>query len=126
MTQASLRMRELLFSFLFLAACASTKDEIRNPAPAPAVAEHVVELAVTSSGFEPAHVSVKKDQPLTLVITRKTDATCAKEIVVPDHEVRQALPLNQPVKVSFTPTASGELKYGCGMNQMVNGVLLVE
>jgi plastocyanin domain-containing protein len=104
------------------------EDEIKNPVRGPVVTPsgNVVELAVTSNGFEPARVSVKKDQPVTLVITRRTDATCAKEIVVPDHGVRQALPLNQPVKVTFTPAASGELKYGCGMNQMVSGVLLVE
>jgi plastocyanin domain-containing protein len=34
--------------------------------------------------------------------------------------------LNEPVKIAFTPKKAGELKYGCGMGQMISGVLLVE
>jgi len=39
-----------------------------------------------------------------------------------DH-IKTKLPLNKAVKVTFTPTKSGELKYGCGMNKMIGGVL---
>jgi plastocyanin domain-containing protein len=85
-----------------------------------------VEMAVTDKGFEPSDVKVKKGEPVTLVITRKTDKTCATEIVIDEHKVKTSLPLNKPVTVTFTPTKSGELKYGCGMNKMVGGVIKVE
>jgi plastocyanin domain-containing protein len=85
-----------------------------------------IEMAVTEKGFEPAAVTVKKGEPVTLVITRKTDATCAKEIVIDEHKVNTKLPLNKPVTVTFTPSKSGQLKYGCAMNKMVGGVLTVE
>jgi plastocyanin len=137
-------MKSYLLSAFVLASCASTKDEIQNPVPVPVPApraaeappaapveeptrsDGVVELSVTTAGFEPAAVTVKKGQPVTLVITRKTDSTCAKDIVVVGQDIRRPLPLNQPVEVSFTPTKTGELKYGCAMNQMVGGVLFVE
>jgi plastocyanin len=135
-------MKFLCLSFCVLASCASTKDEIKNPLPAagapaaaaPAAAAPVtvpsargaVEMAVTDRGFEPDEVPVKKGEPVKLVITRKTDATCAKDIVIPEHGIRKALPLNQPVEVTFTPTKTGELKYGCAMNQMIGGVLVVQ
>ena len=85
-----------------------------------------VTMAVTEKGFEPNDVNVKKGEPVTLAITRKTDKTCATEIVIDELGVKTSLPLNKAVKVTFTPTKSGELKYGCGMNKMIGGVLRVE
>lgn len=85
-----------------------------------------IELAVTSEGFSPTPVKVKKGEHLTLVVTRKTEKTCAKEIVIPSEGINVPLPLDKPVEVHLTPKKSGELKYGCGMNQMIGGVLVVE
>jgi plastocyanin domain-containing protein len=87
--------------------------------------ERRIELSVTERGFTPSPVEVKKGEPLLLVITRKTDRTCAKEIVVPALNMKAALPLDQPVEVRLTPKKSGELKYGCAMGQMISGVLTV-
>ena len=84
-----------------------------------------VDLAVTTRGFEPARVKVAKGGPLKLVVTRKTDDTCAKEIVIADENIKADLPLNKPVTLNFTPKRAGELKYACGMN-MVTGVLDVQ
>jgi plastocyanin domain-containing protein len=85
-----------------------------------------VEISVTENGFEPTPISVKKGEPLKLVITRKTDKTCAKTVVFDDPKVKKALPLNEAVEITLTPTKSGELKYGCAMGKMVEGVLKVE
>jgi plastocyanin domain-containing protein len=84
-----------------------------------------VEMAVTAKGFEPARIEVKKGEPLHLVVTRKTDATCAKELVIKDEGLRKELPLNQSVSFDFTPTKSGEMTYACGMG-MITGVLVVQ
>lgn len=83
-----------------------------------------VELTVTEKGFEPSHVKVTNGEPLKLIVTRKTDNTCAKETVIPDANLKAELPLNQPVTLSFTPRQSGEITYACGMN-MITGVLEV-
>lgn len=85
-----------------------------------------ITMAVTNAGFVPDHIKVKKGKPVTLLITRKTDETCAKDIVIDEYRVHTALPLNKEVSVTFTPTKSGELKYGCAMNKMVSGILTVE
>jgi plastocyanin domain-containing protein len=111
-----------IYSLLLVAilvACAADK----KPAPAAATVRRV-ELSVTENGFEPTPVKVS--EPLELVVTRKTDKTCATDIVVKDHDIKKALPLNEPVVVAFTPSKTGELRYGCAMDQMVAGVLLVE
>ena len=128
-------MSRVWWLFPFVLACsrpaAPPAEEKQAPAP-PAVAtvaadgKQTVELSVTDDGFVPTPVKVKAGQPVELRITRKTEKTCATEIVVKDHNISQKLPLNETVAVTFTPTRSGELKYGCAMDQMVAGVLLVE
>jgi plastocyanin domain-containing protein len=96
-----------------------------QPAPAPAAASGRVEVEVTEAGYLPARIPAKTGQPLTLVITRKTDKTCAREIIFAGQEGKTDLPLNKTVEVTYTPKASGEVKFGCGMGMMVAGVLAV-
>ncbi len=88
-------------------------------------AAQVVQLAVTSEGFVPAQVSVKAGKPVKLVVTRKTDQTCATEIVMKDFGVKQELPLDRPVTITVTPKKPGDYRYACGMD-MVAGVLKAE
>lgn len=84
-----------------------------------------VEMSVTEKGFEPQNIRVKKGLPVTLVITRKTDITCATEIVIDEHKIKTPLPLNKAVTVTFTPSKTGALKYGCAMNKMIGGVITI-
>jgi plastocyanin domain-containing protein len=115
-----------------LAALLAVAPEAK-PAPAAqpqatqAAPQHVrtVKLAVTKKGFVPDKVKVKKGEPLRLLVTRKTEQTCATEIEIEDTKISQDLPLNKEVEVDYTPTKSGEVRYACSMG-MVSGVLLVE
>lgn len=85
----------------------------------------VIEVSVTGEGFVPASIRVKKGEKVRLAVTRKTERTCATEIVIKDLGINQKLPLNQAVAVEFTPTKTGNLRYACGMD-MISGVLVVE
>jgi plastocyanin domain-containing protein len=89
--------------------------------------EQVVTIDVTGAGFVPApvKVKVKANQPVKLVVTRKTDRTCATEIVIKDYGINKPLPLNQPVEIRFTPTKPGKVRYACAMD-MIAGVIIVE
>lgn len=102
-------------ALLALSGCGSTEKKPDNQ----------VEVSVTSEGFQPAEIEARAGQPLRLVITRKTDQTCAKEIVIKELGVEKALPLNQPVTVEITPRKTGQLRYACSMD-MVAGVILVK
>ena len=97
------------------------------PAPAalPAAAGGKIAMKVTGKGFEPEWIPAKKGQPLTLAITRTTDKTCAREIIFQGQDGKTELPLNKTVEVTYTPKASGEIKFGCAMGMMVSGVLSV-
>lgn len=85
-----------------------------------------VEINVTDNGFEPTPIKVKRGEPLKLVVTRKTDATCANRLVLDEGKIDAELPLNKPVELAFTPTKAGQIKYGCQMGKMIAGVLIVE
>jgi plastocyanin domain-containing protein len=89
-------------------------------------ADNRVEVRVTPLGFEPDEVHVHAGLPVTLVVTRTTEKTCATELVVPGVVEKVALPLYVPVNVTFVAPKTGSLRYGCGMGMMVSGVLVVE
>ena len=116
----------LILLNLTLAAC--TKDEavLSKPLGVAKPITNKIALAVTDEGFVPANVKVKAGEPVTLVITRKTDETCATEILIEGTDIKQPLPLNQPVEVAWTPTKPGKVKFGCAMDMMIGGLLLVE
>jgi cupredoxin-like protein len=83
-----------------------------------------VNVTVTDEGFVPSKVKAKKGEKLRLVVTRKTDSTCAKEIVIKDHGINQPLPLDKAVTVEFVPAKSGEIRYACGMDH-ISGVVFI-
>jgi plastocyanin domain-containing protein len=85
----------------------------------------VVRIEVTGEGFVPARAAVKAGQPVTLVVTRKTERTCATQIVIKDYGVDRALPVGQAVEVTFTPKKTGPIRYACAMD-MVAGELVAE
>ena len=84
-----------------------------------------VQVTVTEDGWLPARIEARKGAPLTLVITRKTERTCATELVIKEYGVNQPLPLGKAVTVTFTPTRAGQVKYACGMD-MISGTLVIQ
>ena len=121
-------MRTLALAVLLLAvpALAADKPATAPPAAAPAAGRRV-EIKVTDAGFEPREVKAKKGEPLTLVFTRVTDATCIRAIDIPDENVKNLkLPLNQAVSVTVTPKKAGVEKFHCTAMAMGNGQIVVE
>jgi plastocyanin len=98
--------------------------EESTTAKAPGSAEPIA-ISLTEAGFVPANVTVAKNQPVTLVVTRKTDEGCAKEFVMKSQGINKPLPLNEPVTITFTPKEGGTLRYACAMD-MVSGTVTVE
>jgi len=81
-------------------------------------------VEINDKGFEPGNLKLKAGAPAKVTFVRKTDETCAKEVVIKDYKIERKLPLNEPVTVDFTPR-KGEFVFACGMN-MVKGKLIVE
>ena len=111
-----------------LAGCgggAKTAQRTEAPPPVAAAGAQQVHLTVTDAGFEPAQVTIAKDRPIVLTVTRKTEQTCAREIVFKDLDLKRDLPLNQEVRIDLPARPAGTLNYACGMD-MIKGSLVVQ
>lgn len=82
-------------------------------------------LQVSEKGFEPNKVDVKPGSHVVLKITRKTDVTCATQIVIKDKKIKTELPLNKEVSVDVGVLKKGEVRFACGMD-MVTGLIIVK
>jgi len=82
-------------------------------------------IEINTKGYQPTSLKLRRGVPACVTLLRTTDATCAKEIVLPNFNIRRALPLNEPVVITFTPTKKGSFTFVCGMN-MMRGQLIVQ
>jgi plastocyanin domain-containing protein len=85
-----------------------------------------IQVTVDERGYTPAEIKVPVGSSIELEITRTTDDTCAKEIEIPALKISQKLPLNQTVSVRLNHLKAGQVKFGCHMNMMLGGVILVQ
>jgi plastocyanin domain-containing protein len=74
-----------------------------------------LQVAITDNGVEPSTLTAKAGQPVKLVITRKTDATCITKVVSKDLGVDKDLPKDKPVTIEVTPSKPGTYRLACGM-----------
>ena len=124
-------MKKTFLSLLAIAAlvvaCSKSETKPTTDNPAPPTAGDRIAISVTDKGFEPDNVTVPSGKPVTLVFTRKSDTTCAKEVVIPldDQKIEKKLPLNEPVEVAVTFPKAGQITYACGMD-MLKGVVVVQ
>jgi len=84
-----------------------------------------VHIDVTEKGFEPEEVKIPAGQAVTVIMTRKTDQTCAKEVEFASLNQKYTLPLNQPVRVTLPASQAGTLSYQCGMH-MLGGRIVIQ
>lgn len=87
-----------------------------------------IDVSVTKDGFTPKRLTVKKGEPVTFVFTRRSDRTCAKDIVIyldDDHTISRRLPLNQSIEVTVTFRKTGERGFSCSM-KMYGAAIMVE
>ncbi|MFZ5896703.1 MAG: cupredoxin domain-containing protein [Myxococcota bacterium] len=103
---------------------AASASRPAEPPPTPD-ANGRLPIRVTQDGFVPARARVKVGQPVTLVVTRTLEKTCATEIVISEYGINKPLPLNQAVEVTLTPKKPGNIHFACGMD-MITGELIAE
>ena len=103
------------FMLLLIPGCAKSKKPTA----------YEVQITVTEKGFEPARTTVPRGEPIMLVVERKTDKTCATEIVL-DGVIRKKLPLNKPIQINLPADVVGDsLGFACGMD-MYTGVIVAK
>jgi plastocyanin domain-containing protein len=113
-------MKSLLLSALLAASLISPLHAATTVSSA-----QTVSVSVTEKGFEPSTLKVESKKDVILMVTRKTDATCAKEIVFPAMKIKKELPLNKVVAINLGKLAKGNINFSCAMD-MVSGVINVQ
>ena len=96
-----------------------------RPAPAAPSDVQVVNIDIEGGDGDLGTIRLKKDVPIRLIFTRRTDKTCATDIVIPDFDIAATpLPLNEPVAIEMLPKKDGTFTFACEMD-MVRGLLVV-
>lgn len=108
-------MKKIILLMVFISTCVFAAEK---------TAPQVVEIKVTENGFEPSAINVNSGQPVTLKVTRTTDATCATEILIKDKNVKKKLPLNKTVSINLGKLKKGNTNFTCGM-EMLKGEIQV-
>lgn len=84
-----------------------------------------IKIVADERGFTPSTVTVKQGEPLVLLITRTSDATCATEAVFAETGKRYELPKDQEVRIELPSDAAGTLNFACGMD-MYKGQVVIQ
>ncbi len=123
------RLLAVFASLVLATACGKKDDSSSTSTTSSKPADPArIDIKVTDKGFEPADVSVPAGKPVTLVFERKTEQTCAKEVVLTmddGKKIEKALPINTPVEIAATFPKAGKLGYACGMD-MIKGTITVQ
>ncbi len=83
-----------------------------------------VPLTVTEKGFEPSEIKVKPGTHVVLSVVRKTDKTCATQLVIKEKKIKSDLPLNKEVRIDVGVLQKGDIRFACGMD-MLSGHLII-
>jgi plastocyanin len=89
------------------------------------IPKDATKITVSSAGFEPSSITVKKGQPVKLAFLRQDANNCGSEVVFPKQNINKTLPVGKTVLIEFTPENSEEIAFSCGMN-MMKGKILVQ
>lgn len=83
----------------------------------------VIRIVQDASGYTPKQLTVKKGQPVKLIIDSQDSYTCATSFTIPKVGVRKTLKPGENV-FEFTPGEAGTLPFSCSMG-MYRGVINV-
>lgn len=83
-----------------------------------------VAITVSSSGYSPQHITLKKGVPARLILKTSGTNGCARAFTIPSLRLQKILPLSGTETLEFTPTKAGPLVFTCSMG-MYSGVFNV-
>ena len=87
-------------------------------------AKSAVKVTADENGYSPASVTIPKGQATVLEVTRTTDRTCAREIVLPELGITKELPLDTPVTITLPAGEPRTYAFQCGMGMFKGSVVV--
>mgnify|MGYP001470849922 CR=1 FL=1 len=93
-----------------------------SQSPVPIVdGKQIVDMTVVGYGYHPNRFTVVQGVPVEWRIDARSASGCGHIIIVPKIGVRKFLSSSQPVVISFTPQAVGDISFNCAMGMMTWG-----
>lgn len=92
-------------------------DDITTPGSPP--------IVTVDGGYKPDVVRIGPGEPKQVIFDRKDEGACTDEVVFPDLGIRVQLPTGKRTVVDLPTTASGEIRFACGMD-MLHGKVLID
>lgn len=83
-----------------------------------------MEIDITSSGYSPNYIRVKKGLPVNLTLKTKNAFSCASAFRIPSLGISKNLAPNDTQLITFVPTQSGQIPFTCSMG-MYRGIIEV-
>ena len=90
----------------------------------PGISAYAIKVTVSSDGYTPSSINVKKGQPVKLAFFRKDANNCGGEVVFEKLNIRKKLPVGKTVLVEFVPKDDDEIAFACGMGMMKGKVVV--
>ncbi len=76
-----------------------------------------VEMNVSSAGFSPNILYVKKGIPVEWIVNGNYNVGCSNELILKDYNIDQRLTSGKNI-ITFTPRDTGEIKFSCRMGMI--------
>jgi plastocyanin domain-containing protein len=108
---------------LALSACNKAAPQAGAESDVPSSSGPITIIA-DSNGFTPSEVKVSKGKEAKLHFQRKTDDTCATDVVFPELNIKKPLPLNQVVEITLPPSGERRYTFTCGMGMYKSSVIV--
>ncbi|MBI2195954.1 MAG: sulfite exporter TauE/SafE family protein [Candidatus Levybacteria bacterium] len=83
-----------------------------------------VDLTITSGGYTPNVITVRKDKPVKLNLKSEGTYSCASAFRIPSLGISKNLQPNESYSLSFTPKQVGKIAFTCSMG-MYGGTIEV-
>ena len=82
-------------------------------------------INVENGVYTPSHIQIPADKAIELKFMRKDPSPCAEQVLVPDMQISETLPLNKMKTLRLPPMKAGEYAFHCQM-QMYRGTITVQ
>ena len=100
-------------------------DKITASEDKPVSGEQIVEMHITSSGFNPNKLEVKKGRPVKWIIYGDSVSGCTNEIIIKSLGVRAKINSGENIVRFNAPDEAGILNFSCWMG-MVRGKFIIK
>ncbi len=92
------------------------EDEEADEEEAAATAEDgKIHITATANSFEPSTIEAPAGEELEITFLREVDEGCMTEVVFPELEREEELPVGEEVTIAVTPQEGEAIDFECGM-----------